>query len=300
MKTIDWEAIAEDRDFAREILAGRLRKGELALLLGAGVSQSVGFPNWRGLLKESLLRVPEVPSRDVEKLSTEELGDCFEELRTKLKTDAAFNELIRNVLYKNWQPGIGHWANDLLIAIGTLIIPGRRGHVDTVLTLNFDDVLEQYLRVYGFVAQSSSEFPVIRSGADVIVYHSHGFLPYGTGCIDHEKLILDSLSYDQDMGNSNSLKRRMMESVIYQKIIVGIGVSGADPYSRAVIAATPGVGTVARDVVGYWLMIGEKESNEVKKLVRRRIFPILFKDVKEIPPFILSVAETAAANFMNG
>ena len=296
MSSLDWELIAQDKEHAAAVIAQSLNTGELALFLGAGLSMSLGLPSWTGLLERTFDLLPRYPRVDVSGLDATGLGHQFEEVREFVGSKAAFNDVVRRSLYGDWRPHLGNWANDLLISLGTLLVPGRRGHIDTVLTLNFDNILELYLRAYGFLAQSSSVFPVIRKNADVMVYHSHGFLPFGTECVENETLVLDALSYDREMGQQNSSRRRMMESVIHQKIVLGVGSSGSDPYSNAILAATPNTNPL-REVVGYWLMVAKKEDPQVRRFYRRRIFPVLFGDHSEIPSFLLTVSEKAAARF---
>ncbi len=158
--------------------------------------------------------------------------------KIKRKDPAHFDALVRKWLYSRWETKGGHWASPTLVALGSLMSGTNRGRIDTVLTLNFDSILEMYLRLYGYITQTVTKFPSTLHRADVHVFHSHGYLPYSPeDGSDTPDILLTSQTYLEALGDRNDSRRDMMEHIFGQKKVLAIGLSGDDIYSRAVLAA---------------------------------------------------------------
>src|ERR1043166_488855 len=119
-----------------------LYAGELALFLGAGVS--IGFaPTWHTLARV-MAREAKVKAGSInrKKMRGEDLADVF----SKIKRTAPdkFDARVKHWLYYRWEKKAGNWASDTLVALGSLMSGTTRGRIETVLTLNFDSILDMY------------------------------------------------------------------------------------------------------------------------------------------------------------
>ncbi|MFZ2526225.1 MAG: hypothetical protein WAX14_01030, partial [Rhodococcus sp. (in: high G+C Gram-positive bacteria)] len=183
-------AIADvKRESAAAELAGYLRKGELALLLGAGVSRGLELPNWQRLVEvceEECSISPDasldlMKRMDVVRRSRKEFGD--------------FHAVVHAALYRDLGGGDAYpdtmLQNRMLIALGALVMSSVRGSVTDVLTLNFDDVLDWYLHLHGFKTQVVTDLPTLVSASvDVRLLHLHGFLPLSPRFDESDWLVL--------------------------------------------------------------------------------------------------------------
>jgi hypothetical protein len=195
--------------------------GRLSLFLGAGASVASGVPAWDRLVTQLYingivrkmriyLRVPAlVPAvgrwafgREVVPLEVAARG-----LRRYYESDAMFLLIMRTMLYG--LTGLQQWSrprpievrkllrkNDTLRAIAELCrrsIPRRRG-VQTVITYNYDDLLEWLLggRRFQSVWKASTLRP-----QHLPIYHVHGFVPLRDGASS----LLDEIVLSEDQYN---------------------------------------------------------------------------------------------------
>jgi hypothetical protein len=165
-----------DRDKLIGYLAKQLLDGRLALLLGAGVSIKFGLPGWAELVNRM--------SAATGGAALGAGGDALRRAQTirdeKFKDNTkGFIELVREALYRDASVEFSRLTkNELLSAIGSLVMASGRGSASKVITLNFDDILETYLEYFGFVVSSVIEEKHWNSNSDVTIYHPHGFLPF--------------------------------------------------------------------------------------------------------------------------
>lgn len=221
----------KDPEQALVPLAAHLREGTLALVLGTGVSMPLGLPRWWELVarcvKSTCLAHTVTDSTPVSNLLT-----IMEEVEARFPSDGIkYRELVRTCLYDGVVYSQSSIRQPLLIALGALLMGSKRGGVSTVLTLNFDDVLEWYLGVHGFTVQIVTTLPQLRKDTDVTVYHPHGFLPFDlrrhSGHMSNF-LVLSQYSFDQRMGDRLNLFTQVFRDLLLSKLVLFIGLSGED------------------------------------------------------------------------
>jgi hypothetical protein len=290
---MDLKQLAEPR-MAQKLLARLLRRGELVLFLGAGVSSASKLPTWEKLVERCEVEVglPSPKSR-----STAELMDAMEQVNDKVDDAAKFRELVRRNLYPDVMLSAGTYPDsilqqELLIALGALVMPSRRGAVRDVITLNFDDLLEWYLRLHGFTTQSVPDFPVyLRSDIDVVVYHPHGFLPLDGDPTDW--LVLTHQEFIKRIAKTDGQPwRELMVNTFLTKRVLAIGTSMNDLDMGIYVEEAHG-GSNDRTPAGFVVTLKLPDAKR-KQLLKSGMVPIELGDYGEIPGFLLGICREAA------
>lgn len=160
------------------------KEDNCSFFLGAGVSMDAGGPSWEELLRKILRYYKKIESKsDFDKVydacgsSPIILGRYVASSEKRLKDISKY--LQRYVLYHNVHPE----SSELLKAICEVVqapiegeFNGATGNVDSIITYNYDDLVETALetrgvpvaRIYLKSRNHRNEFPV---------YHVHGLIP---------------------------------------------------------------------------------------------------------------------------
>jgi hypothetical protein len=228
---------------ALDFLASNLSDGTLVLVLGAGTSAGVGLPNWHTLVNRLRFRadLKAVPMN----ASADDLQSAADEvLREFCKGDERdFAQLVKASLYDGVTLSSQVLKNDLLIALGALMIGSRRGSVKRVLTLNFDSMLEWYLTLHGFVPRVIVKPPVIEGAEDVRIYHPHGFLPHPSLSFTSSDFVMLGLrSINLRLGTSGDQWFELMRHVLRTGICLFVGLSEQSFRDRALAPLLTAVG----------------------------------------------------------
>lgn len=158
---------------------------KLVFVLGAGISTSYGLPTWDILLQKLL-----VTTIEKEKSVSNALSILFTKLFSPSPLIAArylqkfhennnnsFEETVRKVLYSDFS--ITNTSPIMDEIVKFCVAAGKNPNLDSIITYNFDDLVEQHLDktnveipyrpIYGVgMNPELGELPI---------YHVHGFLP---------------------------------------------------------------------------------------------------------------------------
>jgi SIR2-like domain len=302
-------ALADDRDISLEYLSRLLQRQELALLLGAGVSITAGFPGWEDLVDGCQRDVGLDAS--VSAGSARDLMASIDRVRRqleKLGDDRTIQDVVRSNLYQNNWLTIGEYPleileNPTLIAIGALVMSSSRGSVGEVFTMNFDDLLEWYLHLHGFRTQVVSDFPTRLSGdADVTVFHPHGFLPLieeaykrSEWLVLSETELIARLAAGPDQPWPTLLGSRFLS-----KRFLAVGTSMNDLDVDVHLHRANGLlaQTANRGPIGFAVDVNVP-PDRVDSLLERGIVPVSLGNYAEIPEFLLAICQKAALSNIN-
>lgn len=275
-------------------LARHLAKGELAIFAGAGLSVGFNLPRWWELVKQCL---------DELGISSDGIDDAtpFDMLKSKAEiiesrcgSTNKFHNLVSKALYQKYVSKSSLDAPALLRALGAMLMGSHRGHVTDVLTLNFDSLLEAFLKDHGFIAKPITSLPALFGKADANIYHLNGYLPFDP---KHGKnsdfLIFSQHAFDKRLSEKNSLWKDLARHILLSKVVLVVGMSLGDEALRVQI-------TDAHDALGesrpvaFW-MLGPDTSEDTKSMLRGRgCVPLVFSSFDEYAPFLLQICQKAA------
>jgi hypothetical protein len=249
----------KERAHVIEYLAEALKNQRLAVFLGAGVSRelvntgdsAIGLPTWPELITRLYgcagMGTPEGTN----------YVQLAEDFKNSLihagKTLADVHARVQDVLYDKVSLDFASIRrNATLAGIGALVSHSRRGQVSEVFTLNYDDVLERYLRYQGIVAKPVIDEKFWSQPADVLVHHPHGFLPSpGSPFPDRSAfLVFDERSYLAEKPDSRWNQR--MEVAMQAHICLFIGLGRDDQHLKQLVAKTSEKHAFSPAIDGYW------------------------------------------------
>lgn len=236
-------------DAIDDFLADQLISRRIALVLGAGVSQGAGLPNWQELvhrLYESKGIVPD-PALSPEKASEDFYSKYYND------KDKEFAGLVRDVLYigtKLDPTSLGR--SPLLNAIGAILTASTRGSAGCAITFNYDDLLESHLRYRGFVVNAVYELPAWNKATDMLVLHAHGYLPSEKSLATSKGIVLTRMDYDRVIGKSDDIWNQRMLDIFRSHTCIFIGLSGDDARLTSLLSTTKDHHRSCLDKHAFW------------------------------------------------
>ena len=277
-------------------LATQLVRGRLGLFLGAGVSQFYGLPSWAVLLERLCDAVGEPkpdPSEDPIKKAAY--------LRAEKFTDPqSFKAAVKTALYQGITLDFAEIRKNLLLAsIGSLVMSSRRGAAAKVITLNYDDLLENYLEYHGFTTATVSDAVHWRQDEDVVVYHPHGYLPLGHSA-DSEAIVLTSDEYHKIM--SSPLWRPILDTALRQHTFLYLGLSGDDLHLQNLWHDLTANHAISRDRIQYHgvrFAIEGKKDETAAVAKAWGIYTHRLVDHGALPDFLFRICQAARIKRMS-
>lgn len=275
---------------AVEYLGQMLHQGSLALVIGAGASAGIGLPNWLNLVK-SCLRSAGLPDDVDDNTPNAVLMKKIDSVERTAGNNDEYFRIVHDALYSDGAKiNFGIFNHPLLVAIGALIMGGRRGTVREVLNFNFDNILEYYLGLYGTESDVVYKLPSLRKDKDVTIYHPHGYLPKDDLDSFSDFLILSRFSYDKRLGASLDVWKELSIDFFRRKVALFIGLSGEDAELMAVLSSLESEIRKERPT-GFWLFGNKMDEDE---FLMRNVVPVRLETHSEYPEFILKICQEAA------
>lgn len=273
-------------------LAQELNRGTLTLVLGAGVSVAYGLPNWDTLVAR-LCQIMKHRRR---------AGESNEALAEAIRTEkcggdrARFAESVRKALFYEFDMSMVELRRkDLLAAIGALTLVAQRGSVRSVISFNFDDLLERYLRYHGMSVEAVSDVPAWHTRCDLTVLHPHGLLTSDVSVAPVGRFVFTEADYDELFdATAKSLWEAKIVEILSSNTCMFIGLSGADQNVRALIGTGNKV-HVNRGVEPFWgvsFKVAGHASNAVWG--RNRIFEHELSSYEDLPSFLFAICQRAS------
>lgn len=249
----DWklsreEYIAQIRD--------ALQRDQLSLFLGAGVSTSAGFPSWDALLEKlndavvkqmvtkkfgGKLSNTTVRESDIQ-LMVNLLGKLRDEspiinaffLESTINSGSTLSRYIREALYGRRRA----YTSETLVWIAKLCNHRGKYRIRSVVTFNFDDLLEQHL-----AEVPVDHMPVFKEDDEINpnvlpIYHVHGYLPQNETKYDDSKenlIVFSEPAYHTIYTDAYSWSNITQMHVLKENICLFIGLSMNDPNMRRIL-----------------------------------------------------------------
>lgn len=272
-------------------LADQLVRGRLGIFLGAGVSSFYGLPEWKELVNRLSARSSE-PELEPGEDPILRVG-ALRPKHYKDKTEQ-FLAAVKEELYRGKTLDFEHIRkNDTLAAIGSLVMSSKRGSAAKVITLNYDDLLENYLEFHGFVTSSVWKLAHWANADDVTVYHPHGFLPLAPDRRNSADIVLGTQEYFDVM---SSQWRPLLETFLRTHTFLYIGLSGADMHLQSLIHGIKDVHAITEERILYHTVrfskVGKRDDIG-DALEPQGVFTHQISEYSEIPPLLFSISQAA-------
>lgn len=288
-------------DIAINFLAKHLKEGTLMLFLGAGISKQFGLPKWDELVNDlraevGLAPLMSNPPADVLQRGADDVLD-------KLKSEEELINLVEKYLYSKMsklEPST-IFNNSLLIAIAGLLMGSKRGHVRRVITLNYDNLLEWVLSVFGFSVKTIYSLPELEGSEDVIIYHPHGFIPVpGLHKDKSNFIILGMDSANHRLGTLGHPWTELTRHLLKTSVCLFVGMSPESVSDRAIsgLFATTGKEVSDNRPLGIWLVLDELGESKIAEFQRNNIYPIKMETPLEVSEFILNICKSAGEKLL--
>lgn len=282
-----------DFNLAKEPIAECLKAGTLKLILGAGISMAFGLPNWNDLIFKSLNKLKEARSEDlIERNAFDQNTSKYEKMLNNYETESNYCQIVRDSLYSEMPPNL----EDLLLqgapgllAIAALCTGTTRGRVRHIFTLNYDDILEQYLSLLGLKVNSGSSFIRDNYNADIRIDHLHGYLPKNEDNLLN--IVFSPSSYTERYAQTHGFDDWFVNQWVGSKLLL-IGLSGDDQLLHT--NAIKHKNIINNDEVhGYALLTPNAYDENYIDLAKKGICPIKIQR-DQIPKFLLSCCQLAS------
>lgn len=274
-------------DNIKTLVSEALVSGHLRIVLGAGISSALGLPEWNDLVSRMAVILNATPKGNDAAAKSDWL------LRNTLDNDKKqFDEIVREALYKNYDTSMeGLSTHPLMVALGALSLPGQRGGVSEIITFNFDNLLEIYLRYLGFVVNTTTELPSLSKKCDVEVLHIHGTLPYPVSKEIPRDIVFTEDDFDTIVGKNNFWADRV-NHILRSNLCLFIGLSGNDPNLRSLLKNAKTDNPLMRSNP-YWGFRFTSETNDPKRNMfnDNGICQITMPHV-DLPSWLLSITDT--------
>ncbi|MBC7912314.1 MAG: SIR2 family protein [Pyrinomonadaceae bacterium] len=227
------------------------RDHKLVLFLGAGVSQPYGLPMWSDLVLTLL--VDEYPEQfkslwahyrrpfgswlsETYGLTPMMLARLSQWKFQSKGRGCSFPEYLRDMLYQDPKPQPkGATALKAVAKLASLSEQsGRR--IPLIITLNFDDLLEQELEALGVPVQTVYN-DARKNGNGLPILHPHGFLP-SKGTPPEAGLVFAEDEYHKLSFSSIHWAQVEMLNALRNHTVLFIGLSMSDPNLRRLLDAS--------------------------------------------------------------
>lgn len=233
-------------NYHRKKLASYLHNGELTLVCGAGVSAASGVPTWSILLNELLSNLisKKMPSELYEAEDKKLLAQLYQDhfgpsslvvgqyLKNGLGDD--FISTIRFALYSQ-----SLQSSDILEAICDLCRPQRsRNSLNSIITFNFDDLIEQSLQKQQIKFKSIFKEGQKAERSELPVYHVHGFLPRQETLGEESEIVFSEDAYHSQFIDPFSWSNLIQLNLLSHNVCLFVGLSLSDPNLRRLLDAS--------------------------------------------------------------
>jgi hypothetical protein len=216
-------------------------RGKLTLFCGSGVSISAGIPGWKvflRLLLSDLLEQDGAPGGDGQPTSLAKVyQDYFElsplivaqYLKNALGTD--FQRTVRDALY-----AAGTTSSPLIDAVCELCRPQReRLAVHSIVTFNFDDLIEQILEENKIKHQAIFKEGQRPAPSELPIYHVHGYLPHDLDPDLTAEIVFSEDAYHSKFIDPFSWSNLTQLNQLYQNTCLFVGLGMTDPNLRRLL-----------------------------------------------------------------
>lgn len=282
--------------FRATIELGRLlANSSLRLFLGAGVSSGFGLPEWREFIARVLGK--DGDAAFMAELNSTPMVDLRRHLDPVDDGTSKYFNAVHEALYRGVSPNLLEQLqrSPLLLAIAAMMTGAHRGRVDSVVTYNYDDLLEQYLTMLGLAVCRRMRPNDLSTRADVELNYVHGRLPqqWKPSAGDPE-IILSEKSYRQRRAEIDEGWPAWVAHGLSSKIALFIALSGDDSSILDVLKRAQKRVNRGTDFTGYWILTPDAFDRNKNDILDVGVCPIQLPK-ERVPDFIFAICQHAAS-----
>jgi len=238
--------LPETKTYSRQEIIRKISNyyhdGKLVLVLGAGVSMSFGLPNWGTLLQKLMIDTIEKE----QKVSTV-LSKLFAIIfspspliagrylqRNYEDKKRSFEEAVRKALYEDLNIEKPSELMDEIVNF--CVAPGKSPNIDSIISYNFDDILEQRLSKIGIPIPFKPIYGIgMNPNGDLPIYHVHGYLPQKGKLSKNNEITFGESIYHKQYTDIYSWNNIVQINKFRDSNCVFIGSSLTDPNIRRLL-----------------------------------------------------------------
>lgn len=218
----------------------------LTLVLGSGISAKFGLPTWDFLLQRLILKtITETPEKATvlskifskifnpsPLIAGRYLKETFADTR---QVKNRFEREVRKALYETYDENVDSPIMEEIIKLCNTA--GSRSLLDSIITYNYDDILERKLQKRNLDISFQSVYgqrinPDIK---DLAIYHVHGFLPKEGTIGKNNSITLGEYDYHEQYNNIYSWNNIIQINKFRDKTCLFLGTSLTDPNIRRLL-----------------------------------------------------------------
>lgn len=214
---------------------------KLVFVLGAGVSIDFAVPSWNDLLQK--LMVLTIDNKDSESMSLM-FNKLFSPnplisgryLQNNInESQKSFEQSVREALYTNVDKSIESKLFDEIVHY--CAAPGKSPNLDSIITYNFDDILEERISKIKIKVPFRSIFGVGMhfNNGELPIYHVHGYLPEKGKLGKNNNITLGEDIYHQQYTDIYSWNNIVQINKFRDNTCLFIGTSLTDPNMRRLL-----------------------------------------------------------------
>lgn len=227
-----------------EKLRHSYKNEKLVFVLGAGLSMSYGLPSWNTLLQKLMVTTIEneqSASNALSKLFTEIFAPspliAGRYLQKFYETNNhSFEEAVRKVMYSEFD--INKPSELMSEIIRFCVAAGKSPNLDSIITYNFDDLVEQHLK-----SISSIEIPyksiygvgMNPEPGELPIYHVHGYLPKAGKLTEDNQITFGESIYHKQYSDIYSWNNIVQINKFRDFNCLFMGTSLTDPNIRRLL-----------------------------------------------------------------
>ncbi|GBL56065.1 hypothetical protein PCLA_04r0684 [Pseudomonas citronellolis] len=247
----------EERENLINIIRDRYNSGLFSLFVGAGVSSSAGLPDWNTLLNSLFVSLLTSELNTQRTNSNEEIAAIVKRLREVDGTSALMSARYIRKGMSNGTAEQSDFINSiterlytlrdkrkpidsqLIKSIITLCTPGRTGaKVKSVITYNFDDLVERELEKRNLSYKSIFEETEVAIPEELPIYHVHGYLPEDRSQyqnLEKSTLVFSEEGYHKIYKDPYHWSNLTQLNTLKESTCMMIGLSMSDPNLRRLL-----------------------------------------------------------------
>jgi hypothetical protein len=201
-----------------------------------------GLPNWDTLLQKLMMTTIET-EQNVATILSEVFSNIFTpnslisgRYLQKYYEDKSisFEEAVRKVLYENLEINKPSELMDEIV--NYCVAPGKSPNIDSIISYNFDDILEQRLSKVGVPVPYKPIYGIgMNPNGHLPIYHVHGYLPHEGNISDNNQITFGESIYHKQYIDIYSWNNIVQINKFRDSNCIFIGSSLTDPNIRRLL-----------------------------------------------------------------